>query len=102
MAKKKKSSKKRMPKVNIAMGLAGLNAAFQYIEPFITAGAVEAARAGDWNGFVRSLRTGSKESGSLQNHLQALGPLAGAALMRHVLRRMNVRSPTVLGVAKVF
>lgn len=103
MTKKKSSGPRRSKNIAVLPLAAKMNAIFQVIEPYVqrTPALIAAAQARDLPAFIATLREGNKECLSMANVLQALGPMAGLAVLRYISRHVRIPNPR-LGPVRAF
>lgn len=97
-SKKNKGGRKGRKTIGIATALAGINSIVQMLEPIVTAGFIQAARAGDWAGAIAALRTGGKEAIKASNLIEAFGPVVGISVVKTLARRLHVPNRNVAGL----
>lgn len=90
---RKRSGSRRSKTINIAKTAVGLNAVVQMVEPFITAGALQALAAKDPGAFIAAIKAGSKEAISVANLLEAAGPAVVLAVGRKVASMVGAPRP---------
>jgi hypothetical protein len=95
MTKTKKTARKGKRSINIAKLAVGANAIFQMVEPFVSAGAIEAARNKDVAGFIAAIKAGSKEAVSIANMLEAAGPAVVLAIATKVAKMTGAPRPHI-------
>ncbi len=91
---RKKSTRRRVKKTTSLLATAvAANALGQVVEPYVSAGAIQAIQAGDIPAFIASLKVGTKEAVSLANILQAAGPALTLGVMKKLARAAGVTAP---------
>ena len=92
---RKKSRGGRGKTVNIASIAVAANAIFQMVEPFVTAGVIEAAKSRDPAAFIAAVKTGGKAAVSFGNLLEAAGPAVVLGVAKKVASMVGAPRPHV-------
>lgn len=101
MATKKKKTRSKKQKTISVLGFAvTLNAFIQILEPYVTAGIIPAAKAKDAAAFLAAVKAGTHDSVTIQNLLEALGPVGALGVARAIAKMFNVKDRK-LGMMKL-
>lgn len=95
---RRKSTSRSKKSFNIASAAVNANAVLQMVEPFVSAGVIQAIQSKDWPGMIAAIRAGGKEATSAANLLEAAGPVIGYRILKKVASRIGVSSPRIAGI----